>query len=625
MSQTDYDVVKNVQYNPIYDHYYVTYSVTIPYYYADGPGGDPDQWKKKYEVALSFDDSEETVVSWDAPFSDFSNTYPVDNVSGTYDKAYFRNTHRGRVSFTNNNCAITTRYGARAPFEIQFNQTNYAAAGNPTFRCSTMKKNTAKQYEWGTGDGTLNNLCQIYYKRVDPSDPWPVYLEEDGIITGTWSDYLITPETPLEFVEGGHYDVYIKADTSDRGQTFWAQTEVATFSTDDATAHASCIAPIGTFESGAVTFIWSHTNEYGSPQYAYDLQYSLNNGSSWTSIVTHEVTEVMVYSTTFETAGTYLWRVRTYNQNDIPGEWASATFVNNLPAALPTNLAVNTKGRPTVTWASVSQAAYQVQVLSNDAIVYDSGAIYSPQNDHIINKYFDDNKAYTVRLRIYNSLGDVSEWVETGYQQPAMTDVIFTVSDDSDGGAVIELDEANHFYKYYLLRNGVPIAQITGDSYRDRFANGQTQYSVVGVTEGDQSDIQTIGWTVKYAHASLVSLDGTSILINKRVDSAYEVQTSNSADVNNVPFIGDRIPTHYASNMRLKQFTVNCFDDQGFCEAQLGKVVYYADNFGNGGYCMVTNYSKTDNFIRNSQGIYANEASLTLEVTNYDDSIQYAL
>jgi hypothetical protein len=621
MSITNYDVEKQISFNPEKKNFYVTYQISVPGYMRD------DQYYTHYECALSFDDGNEKTYSWKGGsqgvwFGDIEE-------QGIYSKAYFRNPHRGSVLFTAGNCFIQTLYRSRAPFEIQFNQSNYAAAGNPTFRCSTVQKNTYGQYEWGDGDGIQGNMCEIYYKRVDPSDPWPVYLMEYGEVTGTWSDYLITPQNPLGFVDGGHYEVYIVADSfysSDHQHSHvTAQTPVAVFGTEDATAHASCIAPIGTFESGAVTFIWSHTNEYGSPQYAFDLQYSLNNGSSWTSIVTHEVTEVMVYSTTLETAGTYLWRVRTYNQNDIPGEWASATFVNNLPAALPTNLAVNTKGRPTVTWASVSQAAYQVQVLSNDTIVYDSGAIYSPQNDHIVNKYFNDEQTYTVRLRIYNSLGDVSGWVETGYQQPAMTDVIFTVSDAPDGGALIELDEDNHYYKYYLLRDGVPIAQITGDSYTDRFANGQTQYSVVGVTEGDQSDIQTIGWTVKYAHASLVSLDGTRILINKRVDSAYEVQTSNSADVNNVPFIGDRIPTHYASNMRLKQFTVNCFDDQGFCEAQLGKVVYYADNFGNGGYCMVTNYSKTDNFIRNSQGIYANEASLTLEVTNYDDSIQYAL
>ena len=38
---------------------------------------------------------------------------------------------------------------------------------------------------------------------------------------------------------------------------------------------------------------------------------------------------------------------------------------------------------------------------------------------------------------------------------------------------------------------------------------------------------------------------------------------------------------------------------------------------------MVTAYNKTDKFVKNSKGAYANEVSLTLEVTNYDDSIEY--
>jgi hypothetical protein len=77
--------------------------------------------------------------------------------------------------------------------------------------------------------------------------------------------------------------------------------------------------------------------------------------------------------------------------------------------------------------------------------------------------------------------------------------------------------------------------------------------------------------------------------------------------------------------MRLTSFTINCFDDQGMAEDLLGQMVFYADNFENGGWCMVTTYSKTDNYVKNGQGVYANEASLTLEVTNYDDSIEYAL
>ena len=64
---------------------------------------------------------------------------------------------------------------------------------------------------------------------------------------------------------------------------------------------------------------------------------------------------------------------------------------------------------------------------------------------------------------------------------------------------------------------------------------------------------------------------------------------------------------------------------QGILEGLLGTLVFYADNFGNGGYCMVTAYDKKDNFIKNGQGIYANEVSLTLEVTNYDDKIEYPI
>ena len=67
------------------------------------------------------------------------------------------------------------------------------------------------------------------------------------------------------------------------------------------------------------------------------------------------------------------------------------------------------------------------------------------------------------------------------------------------------------------------------------------------------------------------------------------------------------------------------FDDQNIVENLLGTLVYYADNFNNGGWCMVTAYDKTDNFVKNSQGVYANEVSLKLEVTNYDDSIEYPI
>jgi hypothetical protein len=148
---------------------------------------------------------------------------------------------------------------------------------------------------------------------------------------------------------------------------------------------------------------------------------------------------------------------------------------------------------------------------------------------------------------------------------------------------------------------------------------------VVGVTSADQSDIQTKGFKVAYPHASIIAQNGQMFLVNKRVNTAYDINTNNQADINKANYLGDSYPTHYPSAMRLKTFNVSCFDDQGIAEGLLGALVFYADNFGNGGWCMVTAYDKKDIFIKNSQGIYANEVTLTLEVTNYDDSIEYPI
>lgn len=619
MSNTNYDVELPITYNNTYRHYIPTYRVAFPYYYYKvyyyhtSSDVDSDAY---YEAYVSFDAESEQEVKehWHVWDSSSAHTPPnpywinVGVPSGIYSKVYFRNPKRGSVTFTAGNCYVQPVYSIKAAFEIQWNSVGFAANSNAWFRCSTVQKNTYAQYEWTS--------ATVYYKTSTDA----TYQSVAGTVSGSWSD--VTISTNLSLTDGVTYDIYITA-VADDGST--ASTPVGQFTTTDAAAVATCIAPSGAFTNGEVNFVWSHSTTYGTPQYAYDLQYSNNNGGSWTTLKSHEVTSNSTTSTTISDAGVYLWRVRTYNSNDVVGEWAEASFVNNMPATAPTNLVVNTKGRPTVEWASSSQSAYQVQFLLNDTVAYDSGAVYTSETSHFVNKYFDDNRAYTVRVRVYNALGEISGWTTTGYQQPSVNDVVFTVTEAEDGGAIITITPDNAFTKYYILRNNKPIALAAGETYTDKYAVGLTNYGVVAVTSADQSDIQTQGFRVSYPHATLIAQNGQAFLVNKRVDEAYQIQTSNQADINKANFIGDSLPTHYPSKMRLKSFTVNFFDDQGVTEDILGTMVYYADNFGNGGWCMVTNYSKADNYVKNGQGIYGNEISLTLEVTNYDDSIEYAL
>ena len=629
MSSTNYDVELNITYDDAYKHYIPTYHVKVPWWQV---------WRNYhpemhdvyfYSYYISFDDGNETEMgythddlvcppgtpphwndictwnNWNVPLQG-SNTLITE--SGIFSKAYIRNKRREEVTFTNLNCTIEPIYREKALFEVQWNTTGFAANQNAFFKCSTIQKNTHEQYEWIS--------ATVYYKESTDEN----YQSTSGVITGTWSDYTIT--TDLSLSDNVIYDIYIEA-TSDDNET--AITPVAQFTTTDAQAVATCISPSGAFTSGEVVFVWSHSTAYGTPQYAYDLQYSNNNGSSWTTVANHAISQSTTDSVTLTDAGVYKWRVRTYNSNDVVGDWAEATFVNQVPANPPTNLQVTTKGRPTVSWASISQTAYQVQFWLADSLVYDSGAIYTSETNHFVNQYFNDTRSYIVKVRVYNALGEVSDWVETGYQQPSVEDVEFTVEPSEGGGAIITVIPKDNFIKYYVLRNNIPIAQIDRDAYTDIYSVGLTNYSVVGVTSGDQSDIQTKGIRIAYPRATLTAQNGQQFYINKRVAQAYQIETGNEAEVNKVKFIGDKIPTHYPGTMRLKSFTITMFDDQRIAESLLGTRVYYADNFENGGWCMVTAYGKTDNYVKNSQGIYANEVSLTLEVTNYDDSIEYSI
>lgn len=604
MSYNNYDVLFNLSFDENKKHNELSYEIHFPYYdkyyypYSQ-------QYKYSYAGYFNFDESGESLLE---NYLIASSNYYFTLLYGYHNKLYLRNPMREAVTFTQSNCNVRIKYGNKVPFGIKWRSTGFVNSQNPSFYCSTVYERTYQQYEW-----TEASVCW----KLHTEDTWN---EREGTISGTWSDVRI--DTDIVFEDGYVYDVKIHA-KSDDGT--YAYTPIAQFVTTDGVSITNCITPSGTFTNGIVDFVWSHSTEYGTPQYAYDLQYSNNNGSSWTTVANHIVSSVTTTSITLTDAGAYRWRVRTYNSNDVAGNWAEATFVNQVPAMAPTNLQITTEGRPTVSWASVSQRAYQVQFLLSDSIVYDSGAVYTTETNHYVNQYFDDTRAYVVRVRIYNGTGEVSDWTEAAYQQPEVSDVEFTVTANEDGGAIITVTPSNEFVKYFVLRNNKPIAQMDGETYIDNYAVGFINYSVVGVTSDDHSDIQTNGLNVTYPHATLVAQNGQKFQINKRVDIAYEIRTSNQADIGKANFIGDKYPSHYPSEMRLKSFSVSMFDDQRIVEGLLGTLVFYADNFGNGGYCMVTAYEKSDNFVKNGQGIYANEVSLTLEVTNYDDSIKYPI
>lgn len=656
MSNTNFDVEKNISYDTVhYKHYIPYFQVAFPYYdYQTKKATKKDTWGNwntiktpdilkpyhkdewcasysyaVYDAFISFDDeSEEEIqyvwyqISDTSPTSAYNkkpaNDYYLDvvNTSGVYSKCYFRNPHRSQFGglFLSNTCKVRTLYITPAVYEITLNNSGYVPQHYQTFYISTVKKNCKVQYP-NVGPAFVE------YKKSTES----TYRSVEGGAYGSWSNTRIEANLPLEI--GYTYRIRITCFTDaigSSGAVMQATTNTASFKITDSTPVTTCVSPNGTYTKGTVDFIWSHATEYGTTQHAWDLQYKLSTAQSWITVGNHALDSVNHWTVNnISVSGIYQWRVRTYNILDQAGEWAESTFINNLPATAPWNLTITTKGRPVFQWVSTQQKAYQVQLLNNNTIVYDSGAVYNAQNTHIINNYFDDDTAYTGRVRIYNEIGNVSPWTSVGYQQPTVPDVEFEVYQYAAGGAQIAIDHNDIFTHYYIQRNGKTIGRAVDDMYLDKFAVGTTNYSVVGVTSEDYSDIKQKGIRLTYPQATIVTLNGSPYMVNRRVNKGFEISTNNEAEVNTTKFIGDSTPSHFFNGMKVRTFQVSFFDDNEILPNLIGQVVFYADNFGNGGYCMVSSYEKTDSFAQTSAGIYANEVILTLEATNYDDSIEY--
>ena len=616
MALTGYDLKKKINYISAYGHYYFSYRMHIPpyKYYTRPDLYGATQYHCVYDGSAAVD-GDSSFEEFTGDFGGYYGNYPTNetwdhSANGTVSEyAYFVNPHKDAIGFSEGNCSCEPVYTSKAPFAVTIGESGYINRVAQTLTAASTYMAVPVQYS------ILS--ATVYYKKTADS----AYTSVAASVTGDWSNTTLT--FAVELAMDTFYNVYIVA-TADDGST--ATSNVGTFSTIDSAAVAHCVSPSGSQVVKDVTFIWTHSNSYGSPQYAADVQYKSSSDTDWTVVCDHVIGTDKTATATLLEAGVYEWRVRTYNQSDVAGAWSSTTFVNMLPANPPENLAVTTKGRPTVTWTSDSQSAYQVVVeRKNGEVVYDSGAVYLSDQKHFINQYFG-SEIYSVKVRIYNQLGSVSEYSSVDYQQPAITQVAFTLEQYPAGGAAVTITENTVFTKYYLRRNGKTIKSLGTILWTvDKYAVGQTTYEVVGVTAEDQSSVVSGSVDLVYPRATIITTSGLSYAVNKRVNSPIEISTSISADIDTESYLGASKPSHYPSKMRTKAFGLNFFDAEGIAESLLGTVIFYADNFGNGGWCIAGKLSKSDSFDKFSSGKYANEIQLTLEETDYDDSIQYTV
>lgn len=419
------------------------------------------------------------------------------------------------------------------------------------------------------------------------------------------------------FENGFIYDVYAEL-TSQNGHKL--TTPSVTYTTVDSIPSVEGISPSNQITNGDINFAWNYTNETGTSQYAYDIQYSTDQ-STWTTLANHVVSSSTNYQGSISTLGTLYWRVRGYNQNDVAGAWSTPLmFINRVAPNAPVIISVTQSGRPFINWSATGQTAFEIVVEDAEGnAVFESGIIPSTANQYLINEYLP-NGQYLIKLKIQNVFGDESDYATYSYfQNIDYSQIGYPVFNlqATDNGVMINITHDDTFSYYYLQRNGITIAKITDDQYLDKFANGITEYTLLGVTSTDlfSSTTNTIDATVKFTR--LIGLDGTVFDIHERRGAPVDVQKSYEVDFEEAQYLGARLPEINTSKFRRRTYTVAFYYPQDL-EILMGETFLYADVYGNRDWVVLVGANKLERRA-------GNDISVQLNTCNYSEGIEYDL
>ena len=430
----------------------------------------------------------------------------------------------------------------------------------------------------------------FYYKKTSASSYSSISF------TG---DTVTIPANTLE--EDSEYNYYFTA-VSDDDQT--ATTEIYTVSTGDMVGTVTALSPNNAIVYGEPTFTWLYENALGNLQTAFDLQIS-TDAVSWSDIATHEVSADTTYTTTVSIGGTLYWRVRSYNQADVASEWSNVlSFSNILPPSPPTITGVSGTGRITVTWTSTNQSAYQVMIGEHD-----SGWVFSANKSYFLNEYLADG-TYEIKVRVTNGIGLFSEWATMTYSQTGRV---------AGPSASIEMKEgyneitiSGSFDRYYIIRNGVVIAETDAGTYSDYFCNDVDDYVIRGVNADDTFGDSVLTGRYICRKPALIDTENTILYVNERLDEEPQISSSDTLEVAAVKYLGRTKPVHHIGQLITRTWSVSCSR-----QPVPGKIYFYRNFRGDKAWVICSNVQSS----LNSIGVH--EYQFTLEETDYKEAVDY--
>ena len=259
---------------------------------------------------------------------------------------------------------------------------------------------------------------------------------------------------------------------ADRYGVAWEQKGYK-FYTTDAISSCQIVEPMRTIVDSdkRAVFRWRHIISTGSDQTKAELQ-SSRDGSTWAALGTVEgaETELEFVEKTF-TSGTWYWRARTYNADDVAGEWSeTAQFIAIGSPTTPAITVLDYSPRPEIRWETSEQTAYEIGL---DGI---SETFYGAEKRWKSRAYLADGE-HRITVRTQNQYG---RWSEPG---EAIINVLNNTWPEiilSAAGKTLAWDTAGAYDRYQVYRDLKMIAETRDRFYTDPVANGVASYQVRG-------------------------------------------------------------------------------------------------------------------------------------------------
>ena len=328
-------------------------------------------------------------------------------------------------------------------------------------------------FDWAPTDdysavGPIAQKSYIFSWRSSPSGSW-----NSTAVTSSTQSITIPAET---FPTG---TIYWKVSGTD-GANQSSETPVYTISTTDSSTSATPVSPVSEVVDGSapVVFTWRTSNNHGTTPTGADLQYS-QDGAAWTDLA-HVSGSSKRYTMAVGTLnpGRYYWRVRAYNADGNAGPWSSSVSIILVAAPVVTGLYATSVPFSTISWQASGQQSYKI-TLDGKLL----GTFFGDSKSYILQDYLEDGE-HTVTVEVENDIGLWSEPADYTFtiENIPGDSVYLAVAFAVDADLTWTTDSANPDFQVY--RDETKIGNVSGISFRDRFALGDHSYFVINLLPG---------------------------------------------------------------------------------------------------------------------------------------------